>query len=90
MSDLPGDPAQRKVSRAFVEYVSGWLVDHPEDVEIHEVESEPKGVVLELSVHPEDVGKIIGKRGRVIRALRVLAKAAGQREGRSVTVEVVD
>ncbi len=78
------------MSRALIEYVSGWLVDHPEDLTIEEVEGERDSVVLEVSVHPDDVGKIIGKRGRVVRALRVLAKAAGQREGRSVMVEVVD
>ena len=46
--------------------------------------------MVEVTVHPDDVGKIIGKRGRIIRSLRTLAKASGQREGESITVEVVD
>lgn len=77
------------MTRPLVEYVAPWLVDHPEEVEIHEAEGDA-GEVIEVSVHPDDAGKIIGKRGRVIRSLRLLAKAAGQKEGRSVTVEVVD
>jgi predicted RNA-binding protein YlqC (UPF0109 family) len=78
------------VTRALVEYVTPWLVDHPEDVDIAEVEGEGGGLVLEISVNPEDMGKIIGKRGRIIHSLRSLARAAGQREGYSVMVEVVD
>ena len=77
------------MSRQVLEYVVPWLVDHPDEVEIAEVDSE-RGVVLELTVHPEDTGKIIGRNGRVIRALRMLARAAGQREGENFMVEVVD
>jgi uncharacterized protein len=78
------------VTRALVEYVAPWLVEHPEAIEIDEVETDGGAVVVEISVHSDDVGKIIGKRGRVIRSLRTLAKAAGQRAGENVTVEVVD
>jgi uncharacterized protein len=78
------------MSRAMLEYAVPWLVDHPDDVEIQEHESEQGGTILELSVHPDDVGKVIGKRGRIIRSLRALAKAAGQKQGSSVSVEVVD
>jgi predicted RNA-binding protein YlqC (UPF0109 family) len=77
------------VSRAVLEYVAGWLVDHPDEVEVSEAEGE-RGTVLEISVNPEDVGKIIGKQGRIIRALRTVARAAAQREGANVSVEVVD
>jgi predicted RNA-binding protein YlqC (UPF0109 family) len=78
------------VTRELVEYVMPWLVDRPDEVEVVEVEGERDAVVVELSVHPDDIGKVIGKRGRVIRSLRTLAKAAGQRQDRSVMVEVVD
>lgn len=78
------------MTRELLEYAVPWLVDNPEDVEIAEVEAEQGGSVLELSVHPDDVGKVIGKRGRIIRSLRALAKAAGQKQGTSFTVEVVD
>ncbi len=78
------------MSREVVEYVAGWLVDYPDEVEVAELESEGGGVVLELSVHPDDVGKVIGKRGRIIRSLRAIAKASGQKQRQNVSVEVVD
>ena len=65
------------------------LVDHPDDVEIEEVEDD-QGVVLELRVHAEDVGKVIGKRGRTAKALRTLVRAAGALEDEDVTVEILD
>jgi predicted RNA-binding protein YlqC (UPF0109 family) len=78
------------VTRALVEYVAPWLVDHPDEVQIDEVEGEHGELIVEVSVHPDDVGKLIGRNGRMIRALRALAKAAGGRERRNVTVEVID
>ena len=78
------------MSREVIEYLAPWLLDHPEELEITEVEGDRGETVLELSVNPEDMGKIIGKRGRIIRSLRVLSRAAGQRDGRGVLVEVVD
>ena len=78
------------MTRAFLEYVTPWLVDHPEEVEVTEVEGDEDSLVLELTVHPDDVGKVIGRRGRIIRAIRSLAKAAGQKQGTSVSVEVID
>jgi uncharacterized protein len=77
------------MSKAVLEYVARWLVDHPDEVSVSEVEGE-RGSILEISVHPEDIGKIIGKQGRIIRALRTVTRAAAQREGESVSVEVVD
>ena len=73
-----------------MEYVTPWLVDHAEEVSIEEIETEGGTTVLEVTVHPDDVGKIIGRRGRTVRALRTLAKAAGQRQGESIAIEVVD
>jgi len=77
------------VSRELLEYVVPWLVDNPDAITIEEVESDRDATVLELTVDPEDVGKVIGKRGRIIRALRTLAKAS-QGEGGNIMVEVVD
>jgi len=74
----------------LLEYVTPWLVDNPDDVTITEVEGEGDTTVIEVTVHPDDMGKIIGKQGRIIRSLRILARAAGQRDGHSVMVEVVD
>lgn len=78
------------MSREFLEYVTPWLVDHPDEVMITEGDGDRDEIVFELSVHPEDMGKIIGKRGRIIRSLRALARASGGRDGRAVSVEVVD
>ena len=80
------------MSRELIEYVTPWLVDHPEDVEITETEGDREGdAIVEIVVNPEDMGKIIGKRGRIIQSLRTLSKAAAQRSGSgNVGVEVVD
>jgi predicted RNA-binding protein YlqC (UPF0109 family) len=73
-----------------VEYLAPWLVDNPDDVEITEVEGDGNSIVLEVTVHQDDMGKIIGRQGRIIRSIRTLSRAAGQRQGRSYSVEVVD
>lgn len=78
------------MTRRLIEYLGPWLLDNPEALEIEEVEGERGETVLELSVDPDDMGKIIGKRGRIIRSIRSLARAAGQSEGDTVMVEVVD
>jgi predicted RNA-binding protein YlqC (UPF0109 family) len=77
------------MTRAVLEYVASWLVDHPEEVSISEIEGE-RGSILEISVNPDDIGKIIGRQGRIIRALRTVARAAAQQEGENVSVEVAD
>ncbi|HEX2236369.1 MAG TPA: KH domain-containing protein, partial [Actinomycetota bacterium] len=51
------------MTRALVEYAVPWLVDHPDEVTITEVETDGEDTVLELTVHPDDVGKIIGRQG---------------------------
>lgn len=77
-------------ARDLLDYVVPWLVDDPDSVEITESDGEGDQVVYELTVHPDDMGKVIGKRGRIIRSLRVLARAAGRDDGRPVSVEVLD
>lgn len=72
-----------------LEYVTKQLVDHPDEVSI-EVEEDDREVVLELSVHEDDLGKVIGKRGRTAKAIRTLVKAAGSLDDENVTVEIVD
>jgi predicted RNA-binding protein YlqC (UPF0109 family) len=78
------------MTRALVEYLGPWLLDEPDEMEINETEGDRGAIVLEVSVAPDDMGKIIGKRGRIIRSIRALARAAGQRDDRGVMVEVVD
>lgn len=77
-------------SRRLLEYVLPRLTDHPDDVVITEIDGESGNRVYELSVNPEDMGKVIGKRGRIIRSLRSLTRAAAHSEDRPASVEVVE
>lgn len=71
-------------------YIAKSLVDNPDEVVVTEVEEEDGELVLELRVHPDDMGKVIGKRGRTAKAIRTMVKAAATREGASATVEIVE
>lgn len=73
-----------------VEYVAKFLVDEPDKVEAEEFEEDDGTVVIELTTAPDDMGKVIGKNGRVARALRQLVRAVGTREGVRATVDIVD
>jgi predicted RNA-binding protein YlqC (UPF0109 family) len=75
-------------SEAVVRYLVESLVDAPESVEIT-VTEEAETIRFEIALDPEDVGKVIGRGGRIIKAIRTLARAAGSTEGRMVDVEVV-
>ncbi len=70
-------------------YIARLLVDTPEAVRVEEEET-VDGLVLVLHVASEDVGKVIGRQGRIVRALRTVVRAAAAHEGRRVLVEVVD
>jgi predicted RNA-binding protein YlqC (UPF0109 family) len=70
-------------------YLAKNLVDRPDEVRV--VRTERDGaVVLELHVAPEDVGKVIGRQGRIARALRTLVRASGAHEGERALLEIVD
>ena len=72
----------------LVEFIAKSLVDNPEQVEVKEVESE-QSVIVELKVSPEDMGRIIGKQGRIAKAIRTVAKAAAIKENKRVVVEII-
>ena len=72
----------------LVEAIAKSLVDRPENVEVTET-STRQGTVVQLKVDPDDMGKVIGKQGRIAKALRVVVKAAATRENKKVTVEIV-
>ena len=74
--------------RELIGYVAKGLVSQPESVQVEEVPS-GRMVVYEISVADEDVGKIIGRQGKVIRALRTVVKASATRQGVRVDVDVV-
>ncbi|MGI5940513.1 MAG: KH domain-containing protein [Thermoleophilia bacterium] len=75
--------------KELLEFLARSLVDHPEQVRVEETENSD-GVVLRLSVAKEDVGKVIGRQGRIARALRTVVKASAVRDGKQATVEIVD
>lgn len=76
-------------ARAVLEYVARQIVDEPDAVVV-EVDEGRGRVELRLHVAPDDMGKIIGKRGRVAQAIRTLVRAAGAREGVDANVDIVD
>lgn len=71
-----------------LEFITRHLVDHPDDVEV--TSTEDGGVTLEVRCHPDDVGKVIGRRGRTAKALRQVIDAAGSLEDLDIHVEIVD
>lgn len=71
----------------LVVQITKALVDHPEDVRVARMERN-NHMLLEITVNPEDVGKIIGKQGRIIKALRTVVKACAIRDNRKITVEL--
>jgi uncharacterized protein len=74
--------------RELVETIAKALVDHPDQVAIKTVEDQ-KSMVFELTVAPEDMGKVIGKQGRIAKAIRTVVKAAATKEGKKISVEII-
>ena len=75
---------------ALLEYLARSLVDAPEEVSVESFEEDDGTLVLELHVAEDDTGKVIGRGGRTVTALRTVMKAASARDGRRVLVDVVD
>ena len=74
--------------RELVEGIARALVDHPEEVNVNVVEGE-KSIILELRVAPSDMGKVIGKQGRIAKSIRTIVKAASTKEKKRVVVEII-
>ena len=74
--------------KEIVEVIAKSLVDHPEAVAVEE-KQDGSQLVLELHVAQDDMGKVIGKQGRIAKALRTVVKAAAMRENKKVTVEII-
>jgi predicted RNA-binding protein YlqC (UPF0109 family) len=77
------------VTAALVEYLVRQLVDDPDSVRVDETERDGD-LVLRLRVAQDDVGKVIGRSGRMVRALRTVVRTTGARENRRVLLEIVD
>ena len=74
--------------KELVDAIAKSLVDYPDEVQVTETEND-KAVVLELKVAQSDMGKVIGKQGRIAKAIRTVVKAAASKEDRKVIVEIM-
>lgn len=72
----------------LVKYIASSLVDKPEAIDVREVENEDN-ITIELRVDPEDMGKVIGKQGRIAKAIRTVVKAASAKSEKPVFVEII-
>ena len=70
-------------------YIAQNLVDNPDDVSVTERETESE-TVFELRVNPDDMGKVIGRQGRIAKEIRALMRSVAQRQGKRVSVDIVD
>ena len=74
--------------KELVEFIAKSLVDNPDSVIVKEVEEE-QSIILKLTVAPEDMGKIIGKQGRIAKAIRTVIKAVAVKQNKRVIVEII-
>ena len=77
------------MEKELVKYVAQALVDEPEQVEVNLIEGE-KSTIIELKVAAGDVGKVIGKHGRIAKAIRTILSASGTKTGKRVVLEILD
>ncbi|MDY0288941.1 MAG: KH domain-containing protein [Sphaerochaeta sp.] len=77
------------MEKDLVEYIVKSLVDSPDDVSINVVEGE-KSTILELKVATEDIGKVIGKQGRIAKAIRTILSASATKSGKRAVLEILD
>ena len=74
--------------KELVEVIAKSLVDHPEDVRVEEKQQD-RQVTLKLHVDEDDMGKVIGRQGRIAKAMRTVVKAAATRENKKVSVDII-
>ena len=74
--------------KELVEVIAKSLVEHPDEVVVTETENE-KSILVELKVAPSDMGKVIGKQGRIAKVIRSVVKAASSKEDKKVVVEIL-
>ena len=79
----------RELVKSALTYIARSLVAHPDEVRVEMVDGS-RTIVLQLRVHPEDMGRVIGKQGRTARAIRQVMKAAATKAGVNAIVEIVE
>ena len=75
--------------KELLTYIAQNLVEHPEQVSVNQIDGEIE-TVLELHVAPDDMGKVIGRQGRIAKEIRALMRSVAQRQGTRVSVEIID
>ena len=75
--------------KELLTYIAQNLVEHPDSVNVTEVAGAGE-TILELRVHPDDMGKVIGRQGRIAKEIRALMRSVAQRQGKRVNVEIMD
>ncbi|EMS71113.1 MULTISPECIES: KH domain-containing protein [Ruminiclostridium] len=74
--------------KLLLENIAKALVDYPDEVFVNEIQNE-KSIILELKVAKDDMGKVIGKQGRIAKAIRTVVKAAAVKDNRRVVVDII-
>lgn len=74
--------------KLLLENIAKALVDYPDEVFVNEIQNE-KSIILELKVAKDDMGKVIGKQGRIAKAIRTVVKAAAVKDSRRVVVDII-
>ena len=87
--EVDGNRLEGSTSRAVLEYVAKAIVDDPDSVVV-EVDEGRSSVSLRLNVSPDDMGRVIGRRGRTAQAIRTVVRAAAARDGLDAHVDIVD
>ncbi len=82
-------PRLEEDMRNLIEYIAQSMVDDPSAVVVREIRNDRHALVLELHVATEDFGKVIGRQGRVAKAMRTLLRVGGTREGRHTSLEIL-
>ena len=75
--------------KELLTYIAQNLVEHPDEVTVTEIAGVGE-TVLELRVHPDDMGKVIGRQGRIAKEIRALMRSVAQRQGKRINVEIMD
>lgn len=75
--------------KEVLEIIAKSLVDYPEQVDVKQIDNEDQMVTLELRVAQGDMGKVIGKQGRIAKAIRTVVKAAASKEDKKASVEII-
>jgi hypothetical protein len=92
MAEAPGseESADEGLVTATLAYLAGSIAEHPDDVEVSTSPGDGGAIVFRLKVNQEDMGRIIGRRGRTARAIRQVTRAAAAKAGIHAIIEIVD